>query len=67
MSQENDGIHPTNAEIAFCAYLIWEKEGKPEGRQREYWLQAETQLMATRAHEKWTGTPGGEGGRSGNV
>lgn len=45
---------PSPEDIAICAYLIWEKEGKPSGRLRVHWLQAEAQLMACRAHEKWT-------------
>jgi len=43
----------TDEDIARCAYLIWEKEGKQEGREREYWVQAETQLRACQAHEGW--------------
>ncbi len=59
MSHEHNGFHaPPQDEIAYCAYLIWEKEGRPPGREREHWLQAETQLLATRAHEEWTGDPG---------
>ncbi len=59
MSQEHNGFSaPTPDEIAFCAYLIWEREGRPAGRAKEHWLQAETQLMATRAHEGWTAEPG---------
>jgi hypothetical protein len=58
MPQELNGFqHPDPSEIAFCAYLIWEKEGRPTGRAREHWLQAETQLLATRAHDEWTGEP----------
>jgi hypothetical protein len=56
MPQEHNGFSaPTAEEIAFCAYLIWEKEGRPSGREKEHWLQAETQLLATSAHEEWTG------------
>lgn len=36
-------------DIAACAYLIWEKEGKPHGRAAEHWLQAEAMLRAMRA------------------
>jgi hypothetical protein len=55
MSNQLNGFQaPHQDEIAFCAYLIWEKEGRPSGREREHWLQAETQLLATRAHEEWT-------------
>jgi hypothetical protein len=56
MSQEHNGTStPSKEEIALCAYLIWEREGRQPGRENEYWLQAETQLLATRAHEGWTG------------
>jgi hypothetical protein len=55
MLNEHHGFsHPTEEEIAQCAYLIWEGEGRPAGREKEHWLQAETQLMACRAHEGWT-------------
>ena len=59
MSHEHNGFkEPTGDEIALCAYLIWEKEGCPEGREKEHWLQAETQLLACRAHDGWTGETG---------
>ncbi|MFA6560559.1 MAG: DUF2934 domain-containing protein [Verrucomicrobiia bacterium] len=35
---------PTPDEIAVCAFAIWEKEGRPHGRDVEHWLQAEAQL-----------------------
>jgi hypothetical protein len=53
-NQLNGFSHPTSDEISFCAYLIWEKEGRPANRAKEHWLQAETQLLATRAHDGWT-------------
>jgi hypothetical protein len=39
---------PRMEEIANCAYLIWEKEGRPAGRDVEFWLQAEAQLRISR-------------------
>ena len=36
---------PTEHEIAVCAYCIWEKEGSPDGRALNLWLQAELQLV----------------------
>ena len=39
---------PTHEEIAVRAYLIWEKTGKPHGREREFWLQAEAELRSER-------------------
>jgi len=35
-----------HGEIALLASQIWEKEGKPSGRDEEIWLQAEAQLFA---------------------
>lgn len=32
--------------IARCAYLIWESEGRPEGRAVEHWILAESRLLA---------------------
>ncbi len=40
-------------EIAICAYLIWEHEGRPEGLDKVHWDQAETQLIVCHAHDKW--------------
>jgi Protein of unknown function (DUF2934) len=51
----NQDSAPTHEEIAACAYLIWINEGYPEGRDKEHWFQAETQLHITRAHDGWTG------------
>ena len=39
---------PTGADIAQCAYAIWEQEGRPPGRDREYWLEAEFLLRQGR-------------------
>ncbi len=39
---------PTHAEIAACAHLIYEREGRPNGKATEHWLQAEAQLIAER-------------------
>jgi hypothetical protein len=33
--------------------LIWLNEGRPEGREREHWAQAEVQLTACHTHERW--------------
>ena len=43
---------PSPEEIAKCAFCIWEQEGKPDGHELEYWLQAEKQLAATASHEE---------------
>ena len=30
--------------VRLRAYLIWEREGSPEGREVEHWLQAEREI-----------------------
>lgn len=42
---------PTQAEIARCAYLIYESRGRQPGRDLEYWLEAETRLIGDRTQE----------------
>lgn len=40
------GDPPTDESIASLAYLFWEKEGRPAGRDVDHWLQAEVQLRS---------------------
>jgi Protein of unknown function (DUF2934) len=42
-----NGGEPAFEEVATCAYLIWEQEGRPAGRDMQHWLEAERQLAAT--------------------
>ena len=35
--------------IATRAYILWEKDGRPPGRDMEYWLKAESQLKDTQS------------------
>ena len=34
--------------IACLAYLNWEKDGRPYGQDRKYWLEAEQHIKATK-------------------
>jgi hypothetical protein len=36
--------NPTEKEIKKRAYELWEQNGKPEGRDEEFWQQAEQEL-----------------------
>jgi hypothetical protein len=36
----------TDEDVAVRAYLIWQREGRPEGRHVEHWLAAEAELRA---------------------
>ena len=38
-------------EISCLAFQLWENAGRPEGRDLEFWLGAETQLLASRRPE----------------
>jgi len=35
-----------NSEIAKRAYVIWEGEGRPSGKELDHWLRAEAELKA---------------------
>lgn len=37
----------TQADVAKRAYAIWEREGRPDGRDFDHWLAAERELEAT--------------------
>jgi Protein of unknown function (DUF2934) len=47
------------------AYLLWEQEGRPEGRAEEYWHRAHEQRLRERAYRIWEqeGRPEGQAGR----
>ena len=49
------GALPPEA-VAAYAYHIWEQEGRPVGREREHWLQAEAQLRWALLADELTGT-----------
>lgn len=42
---------PSREHIAICAYLIWEREGCPDGRDLGHWLEAEMQISASCIHD----------------
>jgi hypothetical protein len=49
MSKSSKGLQePSHEEIAAYAQSIYERDGRPEGKAVEHWLQAEAQLTAER-------------------
>lgn len=47
MSQNSNTQRKGNeSDIAQRAALLWEREGRPEGRALDHWLQAEAQIAA---------------------
>jgi hypothetical protein len=36
---------PSRAQISLLARQLWEEAGRPSGRDLEFWLRAETELM----------------------
>ena len=38
----------TESSISERAYSIWEREGRPAGKELDHWLQAEAELNTTR-------------------
>lgn len=37
---QQEGFRPLHEKVARLAYALWEREGRPHGRDREHWLQA---------------------------
>jgi hypothetical protein len=42
-------IQPDENQIANRSYLIWEKEGRPDGKALDHWLRAQDELAAEAA------------------
>jgi hypothetical protein len=42
---------PTEKEIMERAYEIWERNGRPEGRENDFWYQAEQELRNVNASD----------------
>ena len=37
--------------VRLTAYFLWEQDGRPEGRQEEYWLRAREQLARQKDYD----------------
>lgn len=48
-------------EVRQRAYLLWEQDGRPEGRSKEYWTRALEQHLRDRSYVRWQqeGSPEG--------
>jgi hypothetical protein len=44
LTTNNTAMTTTHEEISKRAREIWEREGRPEARDKDHWLQAETEL-----------------------
>jgi hypothetical protein len=47
-TQETSMATPQQDQISTLAYQLWEQEGRPEGRDREHWEQAQRMLDGDR-------------------
>jgi len=51
ISKTNGVTHPiprrtfTHDQISACARLVWERKGRPEGQDKEIWLETEQRLI----------------------
>lgn len=45
-SVKEEATMDRDIEVARCAYSIWERAGRPDGRALEHWLQAEAEFAA---------------------
>jgi hypothetical protein len=46
MTAKNPGSDGLRKEIELRAYYIWEREGRPQGRQHEHWAVAEAEILS---------------------
>jgi DUF2934 family protein len=44
VSHSTVATRPTGADVAQRAYEIYEREGRPDGRHLQHWIQAESEL-----------------------
>ena len=57
---QNSVLHPSlpasppGDDVATLAYLIWEQEGRPQGREQEHWRLAELSFKALHLQEDRT-------------
>jgi hypothetical protein len=42
--------NPNDEQIRECAHRLWEAAGRPEGREQEFWHQAERELKGDTAN-----------------
>lgn len=45
LAQSASVVPPTQTEISQRASMLWENQGRPDGRDQEIWLEAERQLL----------------------
>ena len=57
---QNNLTKPSEDEIRMRSYLIWEREGRLEGKDREHWLQAKAELDAEYEAERRAASLEGE-------
>lgn len=48
LSMTKEYRQPTDDEISVRAYYLWERDGRPHGRDFDYWLKAKEQLNCER-------------------
>jgi len=53
MNEHKENQRPSEQHIAFCSYLIWLQEGKPDGHEKNNWSRAEEQLNDCYVHDQW--------------
>jgi len=46
-------LEPTEPEIQHAAFLLWEEQGRPAGRDLEIWLAAKERLKHALPYQGW--------------
>lgn len=56
-AEQNNQDRPSPEEIAARAYAYYDKDGRVDGRDTEYWLRAEADLIAERQNGQTKSAP----------
>ncbi len=52
-----DYQQPSDDQVSVRAYYLWERDGRPQGRDWEYWLRAKEELICENSRTAGTAKP----------
>lgn len=55
MFEQQESSSDFEEAVRLTAYFLWEQDGRPIGREQEYWHRALEKHRATRTFDRWLG------------
>ena len=65
-SMPDDDPHIDEESVRRTAFFMWEQDGRPAGRDLEYWTRAMDQHIRQRAYDRWLAEGSPEGHATAN-